>query len=157
MLGFEIFVIPGFGIAGISGFLLIGAGLILSFQDFVLPDPAMPWEAELFFTNLTRVLSAFIGSFLLSLAFVRFGLPRLGKVVEGPYLDDTLSDSHADSHEAMEIEVGQTGIAATTLRPAGKMNIGDRNIDVVTEGGFIEKGSSVKVIAIKGNRVVVSM
>jgi membrane-bound ClpP family serine protease len=37
------------------------------------------------------------------------------------------------------------------------MDIGDRNIDVVTEGIFIEKGSSVKVIAIKGNRVVVSL
>ncbi len=156
MLGFEIFVIPGFGIAGISGFFLIGAGLILSFQDFVWPDPAMPWQSELFFSNMTTVLSAFGGSFLLGLAFIRYGLPRLGKVVDGPYLDATLAASHADSHEALAITVGQTGIAATTLRPAGKMNIGDRNIDVVTEGAFIEKGSLVKVIAVKGNRVLVS-
>jgi membrane-bound serine protease (ClpP class) len=157
MLGFEIFVIPGFGIAGISGFLLIGAGLILSFQDFVWPDPTMPWQADLFIANLTKVLGALIGSFFISLAFIRYGLPRLGNVVEGPYLESTLADSHADSHEAMVSVVGQTGLAATSLRPAGKMDIGDRNIDVVTEGIFIEKGSSVKVIAIKGNRVVVSL
>jgi membrane-bound serine protease (ClpP class) len=155
MFGFEIFVIPGFGIAGISGFLLIGAGLLLSFQDFVWPDPALPWQAELFIANMTKLLSTAIGSFLLSLTFIRYGLPRLGRVVNGPYLQDTLADSHADSSEAIGIVVGQVGIAATPLRPAGKMNIGSMNIDVVTEGVFIEKGNSVRVIAIKGNRIVV--
>lgn len=155
MLGFEIFVIPGFGIAGISGFLLIGAGLILSFQDFVWPDPAMPWQADLFVANLSKVLGALLVSFLFGLAFIRYGLPRLGRVVNGPYLFDTLADSHADSLEAKAIVVGQTGFAATPLRPAGKMNISDRNIDVLTEGGFIEKGCMVKVVAIKGNRVLV--
>jgi len=155
MFGFEIFVIPGFGIAGISGILLIGAGLLLSFQDFVWPDPAQPWQAELFIANMAKVLSTALAAFLISLAFIRYGLPRLGKVVSGPYLDDSLAGSHADSSEAMAVVVGQVGIAATPLRPAGKMNIGSSNIDVITEGGFIEKGHSVKIIAIKGNRVVV--
>ena len=158
MLGFEVFVIPGFGIAGISGFLLIGAGFILSFQDFVWPNPAMPWQTDLFVANLIKVLSSLVGSLLISLAFIRFCLPRLGKVIDGPYLHETLADSHADSHEAMAIEVGQTGFAATPLRPAGKMNIRNMNmnIDVITEGDFIEKGCAVQVIAVKGNRVVVA-
>lgn len=156
MLGFEIFVIPGFGVAGIAGFLLIGAGLLLSFQDFVWPDPAMPWQAELFAANLLRVLGALAGSFLLALVFIRYGLPRLGRVVAGPYLEDTLAGSHADSDEARTITVGQTGIAATSLRPAGKMKVGDLKVDVVSEGGFIEKGARLKVIAIKGNRVIVA-
>jgi membrane-bound serine protease (ClpP class) len=157
MLGFEIFVIPGFGIAGISGFLLIGIGLILSFQDFVWPDPTMPWQADLFVANLTKVFSSLAGSLIISLAFMRFCLPRLGKVINGPYLSDTLADSHADSHEARSVVVGQTGLAATSLRPAGKMHISDMNmnIDVVTEGVFIEKGCAVRVIAIRGNRVIV--
>lgn len=157
LLGFEVFVIPGFGVAGISGFVLIGAGLILSFQDFVLPDPALPWQAELFVGNLIKVLVALVGSFFFSLAFVRYGIPRLGRFVKGPYLDITLAESRALSLEALKVTVGQTGLAATALRPAGKMNIGDRNIDVVTEGVFIAKDSLVKVIAVKGNRVVVSL
>ncbi len=158
MLGFEVFVIPGFGIAGISGFLLIGAGFILSFQDFVWPNSAMPWQMDLFVANLIKVLSSLVGSLLISLAFIRFCLPRLGKVIDGPYLHETLVDSHADSHEAMAIEVGQVGFAATPLRPAGKMTIRNMNmnIDVITEGYFIEKGCAVQVIAIKGNRVVVA-
>lgn len=156
MFGFEIFVIPGFGIAGISGFLFMGAGLILSFQNFIIPDPEMPWQADIFFTNLTDVLGAFFISFILSLATIRYLLPRLGLIIDGPYLDETLVSSHADSHEAMEIIVGQTGMAATSLRPAGKMNIGHKNIDVITTGDFIEKGRLIKVKALEGNRVIVT-
>ena len=46
-------------------------------------------------------------------------------------------------------------MATTFLRPAGKAEFGERVIDVVTEGDYIEKGSKVKILAIKGNRVVV--
>ena len=51
--------------------------------------------------------------------------------------------------------INQTGIAYTDLRPSGKATIGDQRLNVVTEGSFIEKDNSVKVIAVEGNRVVV--
>jgi membrane-bound serine protease (ClpP class) len=82
--------------------------------------------------------------------------PRLGKFVKGPYLDATLTDSHANSHEAEKVKVGELGTAATFLRPAGKARFSERDIDVVTEGDFIEKGAKVKILDIKGNRVVVT-
>ena len=47
-------------------------------------------------------------------------------------------------------------MAETFLRPAGKARFGERDIDVVTEGEFIEKDARVKILAIKGNRVVVT-
>jgi membrane-bound serine protease (ClpP class) len=156
LLGFEVFVIPGFGIAGIAGFISIGLGMILSFQDFVLPDPNLPWQGDILFDNLTKVLGSFIVAFAAALVFLRYFFPRLGKVVKGPYLDTTLSESHADSHEAWEVKVGELGTAATFLRPAGKARFGERNIDVVTEGDFIEKGAKVKILAIKGSRVIVT-
>jgi membrane-bound serine protease (ClpP class) len=156
LLGFEIFVIPGFGIAGVSGFICIGLGMILSFQDFVLPDPNLPWQAEILLDNLTKVLGSFIVAFAAGLVFLSYFFPRLGKLIKGPYLDTTLSESHADSHEAWKVKVGELGTAATFLRPAGKAKFGERDIDVVTEGNFIEKGARVKILAIKGNRVVVT-
>ncbi len=156
MLGFEVFVIPGFGIAGISGLLLIGVGLVLSFQDFILPDPTMPWQADLLISNLTKVAGALLGSFLLSLVVIRYGLPRLGKIIKGPYLEETLEASHADSHEAAGATIGKTGITDTALRPAGKASFDNNYIDVITEGEFVDKDRSVKIIALKGNRVVVS-
>ena len=51
--------------------------------------------------------------------------------------------------------INQTGMAYTDLRPSGKATIGDHQLNVVTEGSFIEKDNSVKVIAVEGNRVVV--
>jgi membrane-bound serine protease (ClpP class) len=156
LLGFEVFVLPGFGIAGVAGFTCIGLGMILSFQDFVLPDPNLPWQGEILVDNLTLVLGSFVVAFVIALVSLSYFFPRLGKLVKGPYLDTTLASSHADSHEAREVRVGELGKAATFLRPAGKARFGERDIDVVTEGDFIEKGAKVKILVIKGNRVVVT-
>ncbi|MBA3014627.1 MAG: serine protease, partial [Desulfobulbaceae bacterium] len=46
LLLMEIFVFPGFGVAGATGLFCICLGMILSFQDFVVPDPSLPWQAE---------------------------------------------------------------------------------------------------------------
>lgn len=51
--------------------------------------------------------------------------------------------------------VGMEGKALSVLRPAGIALIGDERLDVVSEGGYIEKGSSLKVIHVSGARVVV--
>ena len=155
-LGFEVLVIPGFGVAGIAGFTCIALGMILSFQDFVLPDPNLPWQGDILLDNLTKVMGSFVVAFILGLFFLSYFFPRLGKLVKGPYLDTTLAESHADSHEAGKVKVGELGTASTFLRPAGKAQFGDRNIDVVTEGDYIEKGTPVKILDIKGNRVVVT-
>ena len=156
LLGFEVFVIPGFGVAGVAGFICIGLGMILSFQDFVLPDPDLPWQRDILLANLTKVLGSFTVAFAAALVFLGYFFPRLSKLVEGPYLETTLAGSHADSYEVGKVEIGELGTTATFLRPSGKARFGERNIDVVTEGDFIEKGVKVKIIAIKGSRVVVA-
>jgi membrane-bound serine protease (ClpP class) len=51
--------------------------------------------------------------------------------------------------------LGAIGIAATGLRPAGKVRFGDEYVDVVAEGDYVELGSRVQVIEIEGNRIVV--
>jgi len=51
--------------------------------------------------------------------------------------------------------LSKTGIAFTVLRPSGTALIDGHRVDVVTEGVFVEKGTSLKVIAIEGMRVVV--
>jgi len=155
LLAMEIFVLPGFGIAGIAGFFCIGVGVILSFQDFVIPNPSMPWQAHIFTANIIQVIGSFLAAFLFGLLFIRFGLPRLGRVVEGPYLRDTLSASHADSEQASGVNSGDEGVAVTFLRPSGKVAIGDSYFDVVSEGEFLEKGTPVVVSEIRGNRIIV--
>ena len=156
LLGFELFVIPGFGIAGIAGLLFIAAGAILALQDFVIPDPSFPWQAELLVKNIVHVLGAFFMAIILALLGLRYILPRLSLIIGGPYLDTTLKDSHADSVEAGGANVGDLGIAMTFLRPSGKIKIKNEIFDVITDGEFIEKGTPVKISEIKGNRIIVS-
>ncbi len=155
LLAIEFFVLPGFGMAGLAGFICLGIGMVLSFQDFVLPDPGMPWQQDIFMANIIQMLSALLAAFVGSLLIIRFVLPKFSKIVAGPYLDATLAASHADSHEAQMVQVGNCGTAVTFLRPAGKMTIENKIVDVVTEGDFIEKGAMVTVAAIKGNIVTV--
>ena len=158
LLGFELFVIPGFGISGITGLLFIAAGAILALQDFVIPDPSFPWQAELLVKNILHVLGALFMAIIVSLFVLRYLLPKLSVVVEGPYLDATLKDSHADSVEARGAKIGDIGIAMTFLRPSGKIKIkgGEEIFDVITEAEFMEKGTPVVISEIKGNRIIVS-
>jgi len=155
LLGIEVFVLPGFGVAGISGLIIIAAGLVLSFQSFVIPDSSLPWEARLLMTNLAKVLGSFLLAFFLSLFMIRFVLPRFSKVVKGPYLEATLEDSHIDVTSDLMLKPGDTGFAHSFLRPSGKVMIHNRKIDAVTQGEFIEQGSPVMVDRIENNRVVV--
>ena len=154
-LGLEVFVLPGFGLAGIAGFGLIGTGLILAFQDFVIPAPDMPWQMELLTRNGILVLGSGIGAMVASLLFFRYLLPGLDKVVEGPYLRTSLVQAHADSVEAKGVSAGERGRTSTPLRPSGKMKYGHKIIDVVSEGEFIDQDSEVEIAKIQGNRIIV--
>ena len=156
LLGIEIFVLPGFGVAGIAGLSCIVIGLILSFQDFVLPSPSMPWQMREMAVNFGQVVGSFVVAFLGGIIFIRFALPSFSKVVHGPYLDATLQGSHADSEAIVGITENDVGIVETPLRPSGKASIGNRVFDVVTEGDFIEKGATVIVNRILRNKIIVS-
>ncbi|WP_320043076.1 NfeD family protein [uncultured Desulfobacter sp.] len=155
LLGMEMFVLPGFGIAGVTAIIVLAAGLVLSFQNFVLPDPSLPWQGELMIKNLGLVLGSALGALLVSMSAVRFALPRLSKVINGPYLEATLQDSRAESSEALGICAGDEGVALTTLRPSGKVSIKDRKIDAVTQGDFIDPGTSVRVARVTAGHVIV--
>ena len=155
LLGMEVFVLPGFGIAGISAILVLAAGLVLSFQGFVLPDPSLPWEGELMIKNLLLVMGCALGALLVSMSVVRFALPKLSKVVKGPYLYATLKDSRAGSTESSGICAGDEGIALTTLRPSGKVRIRDRKVDAVTQADFIEPATPVRVVRVTAGHIIV--
>jgi membrane-bound serine protease (ClpP class) len=155
LMAVEVFILPGFGVAGVAGILVLAAGLVLSFQGFVLPDPEMPWEGRLMIRNLSMVLGSFVGAILVSLFTVRFVLPRLSAVVKGPFLEATLKEALVGSDASRDIKPGDTGVAISALRPSGSIRILDRKIDAVTRGEFIDSGSRVTVDALEQNRVVV--
>jgi membrane-bound serine protease (ClpP class) len=155
LLGVEMFVLPGFGMAGAVGLLVIASGLVLSFQGFVLPDPKFPWEGELLMRNLAQVLGSFLLAFLISLFIIRFILPKISKIVKGPYLDADLKDFHVSEAIKLSLKAGDVGIVHTFLRPSGKVMINNKKIDAIARGEFIAKGTSILIDKIDGNRVIV--
>jgi membrane-bound serine protease (ClpP class) len=155
-LGFELFVFPGFGISGIAGIICITFGLLLSLQNFVIPDPNLPWEGELLVNNLIRVLSAVLGSFLFALFILRYIFPKLSTKVHGPYLDATLAKARLDMPICVPVKVGQTGVVLTLLRPSGKAKIEGEVYDVISQGDFVPKGTKIRVARIKGTKIIVN-
>jgi membrane-bound serine protease (ClpP class) len=156
LLGFEMFVIPGFGIAGIAGIICITAALLLGFQDFVIPDPRLPWQKELLVDNLLKVTASVVGAFVAALAVLRYVFPRISRAVHGPYLSATLADARFDlPAEETGIQAGRTGTAVTLLRPSGKAKIDGVVYDVVSQADFIPKGSRIRVLKISGTRIIV--
>jgi len=156
LLALEVFVIPGFGVAGFAGIALLIIGMLLSFQNFVLPSPEFPWQAAVLKRNVVLVSVSIIGSIALILVFFKYFFERLGRVVQGPYLAATLEGAQSDFGMGFVPSVGDRGVAFTPLRPSGKVRIGETLCDVVTEGRFIDAGADVTVSQIQGNRIVVT-
>jgi len=150
LIALEIFVIPGFGIAGISGLILVFAGLVLSLLQNVNFD--FQWiNPDKIFTALTTVtVSLFIG-FLISLL--------CGKKVftsnSGVFKNFSLHDIQDKEKGFISVDPnlkylnGKTGEAYTVLRPSGKVIIEGKIYDAVSNWGMIEKGEKIKVVKVE--------
>jgi membrane-bound serine protease (ClpP class) len=154
LLVVEIFLIPGFGVTGISGIILMIAALVLSRQEFVIPR--VPWQWDIFLRNLRNVGFGFVGSLVLLVFILRIfprtpGLKRL--ILESN--QDTMAGYTVQSLESSALLTGRRGNAVTALRPAGKAEFEGEILVVETDGEFIEAGTPVEVIEVSGNRIVV--
>ena len=155
----EIFLIPGFGVAGILGLHFIVAGLLMSFTPADAPGPIWPtFNYRYTLQGLKWGMTVLAGGMLTSLVFMvilgRFmpQLPYVGRVVAP---NPTAAEVAADIPYPYEARVGDQGITESQLRPAGKARFGSTLVDVVTEGEFVEAKTPVRVIERRGNRVVV--
>lgn len=147
----EIFVIPGFGIPGVAGALMVVLSLGISRVGnigFQFPTGGEITQAILTLASALVMLVIFmflIGSYL----------PKnrqLNKLVLAPELNSSLGWTSAGTEDDL---VGRQGIALTPLRPSGTAQIGTQRVDVVTEGSFIDGGAAVEVASASGSRVVV--
>ncbi len=73
-------------------------------------------------------------------------------ILDGPTFQDTKGAAVTQDIDGL---VGLDGIAVTPLRPAGIAEIDGRRVDVVTRGNMIEKGETIRVVLVEGNRVIV--
>jgi membrane-bound serine protease (ClpP class) len=153
LIAVEIFAIPGFGVAGISGILLVITGLTLALVDNIVFE--LEWSIA--FTEVVKkffiVITAMFLSLILSLYLGKQLLTQ--KAFAGLALDSTLNTK--DGFLGVESQpadlVGKTGIADSVLRPSGKVLIDDEIYDAVSEYGFINKGEKVKVLTYETGQI----
>ena len=148
LLVLEVFVIPGFGIAGLLGILALLGGFALSLVGGGATAEAV-MRAGLQVT-VSMVLA--IAAALLMLRVV----PRLpfGRqlILQA---DLQASEGYAAPPDADRTWLGAHGIAATVLRPAGVADLDGERVDVVSDGAFIAAGEPIVVTRVDGNRIVV--
>ncbi len=154
LLALEIFAFPGVGFLAIPGVLCMLAGLVLSLQDFTLPDPSRaPWQTDLLLSSVGRVLFSFVAAALAVLAVLRFlpNVPLLGRLVHVAEISGTAPEPFASPDL-----VGQEGHSVTALRPGGKIDVAGRILDVVADGDFVAPGEPVEILRIEGMRIIVT-
>ena len=151
----EIFAIPGFGVAGISGIVLIVTGLTLSMIDnigFNFTGVPMDGVVVAFFIVIIASFFSLIGSFYLSRKL--FGGPTMFGELALLSTQQT-SEGYASSDVHYTAMMGQTGEAFTMLRPAGKVSIAGEVFDAVAQAGFIDKGESIRVVKYENAQLIV--
>jgi len=154
----EIFLIPGFGVTGVSGIALVLVSLVMIFTHRVVPEPGNPIQWRALGGAISNVGVGFIGSILVAMLVFFFLSKFLPKVPVANRLMNVVSLSEQTPLEAEgagSALVGRTGRCLSMLRPAGKALFDDDLYDVVTEGDFIAKKRLVTVVRVDGRRIVV--
>jgi len=161
----EVFILPGFGLAGFLGIMCILAGLFGMLSpnlpnEVPWPDSELEWD--LFADGVLGLLGGLAGFVLLVWLITRY-LPKI-PFLRGLILVPTVaaggggigvSMTSPPTGKSKGLQIADTGEIVSALRPAGKARFGEAIVDVIAEAEFLDKGTPVEIIEIHGNRVVV--
>lgn len=139
----EIAIIPGFGVTGIIGLLLLGGGIAAAYLKLS--------SGMAVFTTFAAVFGVIL---LLLWFFFVFPKTRFGKnfVLQ---TDSSTSEGFLAVEDLSRYN-GKEGVTTTVLRPSGIARIDGERLDVITDGEFVEKGVKIKVVKTIAGRVIVT-
>ncbi len=157
----EVFATPGFGILGVCGLVSVLLGLTLSViptggGTMPLPPPEMYGYLQT--TTLWMMFSiilACVGFFFITRYFGN--IPGLNRMILQPVPNPVGLEAVAGNDVIGQgtMQVGATGRAISQLRPVGQAMIDGQQINVITQGDWIDINQAVRVIEVHGNRIVV--
>lgn len=155
----DLVVLPTFGLLGIGGLLMAMVGLIalmlpgLRDIHYNIDSQILNAAGEFALTRLVFLAGAFIVS-LGAIAFLsRYIFPYFS-----PYQRLVLKGGEQEGYRAATIilpPIGSKGVAISSMRPGGKIEIQEEIYDAFTEGEFIEKGTSIIVTHMVGQEIYV--
>lgn len=145
LLALEIFVIPGFGIAGVSGIVLTISSLVL----IMINNDAFDFEFVRM-NDILYALTAAMGGMMAGIVLLFVGSSRLvsTKFFKRVALTETQARSEGFVSTTIKVSmIGKKGTAHTVLRPSGKVLIEGILYDAYTRGEYIERGQSIEVVS----------
>lgn len=149
LLVVELFVLPGFGIAGIAGITCMVASIYLSLLG--------SWDSVTA-PDLGNAATRLAGALFITVAGVTLMFKYGPKTKMWQRLtlggEQRVDEGYIATKDYSQY-VGLTGKALTPLRPAGTGLIGNNRLDVVSEGGFIDQDVPIVVIRTEGYRLIV--
>ncbi len=156
LLGIEVFLIPGFGVTGISGIILIVAGLTLALIRNINFDFTLVPEDEIG-TSFLIVTVTMISPLIFLLLFGN-------RILKTTFWNRLSSGEKLSSGKGYSVAgntrldlVGTFLPVVADLRPAGKIELDGVRYDAISEGDFIRKDSIVKVLRKQGNYWIVAL
>jgi membrane-bound serine protease (ClpP class) len=160
-LAMEVFVMPGFGVFGFSGIAMILASLVMAGHSWSY-DLATNIEELTIQAGWVVLAFALLGVFGVAAAQYLPQLPMFEAMILGPPGSSPndepqlrFNGGNAQASVEGEARLGQRGMTITMLRPAGKAQLGDRIVNVISEGPFIGADAAVEIVELSGNRIVV--
>jgi len=153
LIAVEVFVIPGFGLAGIAGVICTITGLALVMVNNDWFDFTLVPSGEIFTAFLTTITGILLGFLIMVLGGVRLTSSKLFNRVALQGVQDREQGYTSNFHD--KSYMGQEGKAFTVLRPSGKILIDQEVLDAYTRGEYIEEGATVVVIGEEGTSLKV--
>jgi membrane-bound serine protease (ClpP class) len=153
LIALEVFVIPGFGVAGITGitFTVVSLIFIMIDNDFFNFDYVPSGDLA---TASTVVFAGMLGAMILIFALgYRFTNSKLFEKF-ALTTEQKKSDGYTSSFYTTDL-VGKEGTAFSILRPSGRVEIDGEIYDAYTRGEYVEKGEKITVISQEGTSLKV--
>ena len=141
--GIEMFV-PGFGFFGISGTVMIGAGIVVR----------MIFGGDLYmllYMILISLVLFVLAFWVISRAITKGRLSKTALF----HVESTVPTGATEGTKNFEYLVGKSGVATTPLRPIGRAKFDNETLDVIARDGFIAENAKLTVVEAEGARVVV--
>lgn len=150
----ELLIHPGTVIPGLAGALLMVGALVWAMIDRYPGEPFLP-TTDMLARPMINLGVAVLLAIVAGISLAKY-LPRTS-LYHHIVLESSVhgSPAIASMAGASPVQLGQSGTARSTLRPAGKAEFGGHTVDVITQGDFIDPGSAVRIVALDGLRVVV--
>ena len=155
-LAVEVFALPGFGIFGFGGGMMIIASIVLASQTFIVPTNA--YQLRQFPVSLLMMAAGMAGGIASVFVIRRFlpDTPYFNRMLLRPPRPEEREElSRREALVTFDHLQNKRGVTVTPLVPAGKVQFGDELVDCVSNGDLIAKGTAVIVEEVAGNRVVV--